>query len=260
MAAAMDAAGNPAACDWDLSAGCPDLIFTGPAAGRRPGSPGARDWRIQAPGVAHELVDAVCAADLSRAWSGMDLLIVDTVVSFFLDDGSALPLDEAWRAGARIAGHYAAAREVTQGQIAAAVTAPGTSRVGRSIAAPAAITAGIAGQLRDAGVTVCDGRPPGDMPRDLPGQLAATYQLRRTRPGRRGGGEAAGCYGFLSEAMAAAGYPAADRLRQGRAADGPAGVPGHRRPERGLHGVTKQDELQPECPADGTLMEPADPS
>jgi hypothetical protein len=216
MAAAMDAAGFPAACDWNLFAGCPDLIFTVPAAGRRPGPPGARDWRIQAPGVAHELVDAVSAADLSRAWSGTDLLIIDTVVSFFLDDGSAMPLDQAWRAGARIAGHYAAARQVTQGQVTAAVTAPGTSDASCSITATAAITAGIAGQLRDAGVTVCDGRPAGDMLRDLPGKPAATYQLRRTRPGRRGGGEAAGCYGFLSEATAPPGIP----LRTGSARAG----------------------------------------
>ncbi len=213
MAAAMDAAGFPAACDWNLRAGCPDLIFTVPAAGRRPGPPGARDWRIQAPGVAHELIDAVCAADLSRAWSGMDLLIIDTVVSFFLDDALPLALDEAWRAGARIAGHYAAARQVTQGQIAAAVTAPGTSGASCSIAATASITAGIAGLLRAAGVTVYDDRPPDDMLRDLTGRLAARYQLRPARPGRPGGGEAAGCYGFLSEAMAAAGYPALESWR-----------------------------------------------
>ena len=210
---AMTAAGHPDPADWDLTAGYPDRISA-----RRPRPPGrgaggsaARCCRIDAPGVAHELVDAVCdQGRAGRAWSRNDMVIISAVVAYFLCSDSFLPAMQAWQAAARIAGHFAAAGEVARTRIVAAILAGyGSSCPGCSPAAAEIIAGQLTGRLRDAGVVVYDDRPADDSLREMVEPAAAAYRLYQGRTGRRGARRSSRAreYGTLGDAMAASGHP-----------------------------------------------------
>jgi hypothetical protein len=209
---AMTAAGHPDPADWELTAGYPGRISA-----RRPGTPGrhaagSAAWccRIDAPGVAHELVDAVCDQGRDgRAWSRNDLVIISAVVAYFLCSDSFLPAMQAWQAAARIAGHFTAAGEVARTRIVAAILAGyGSSWHDCSPAAAGVIAGQLTGRLRDVGVVVYDDRPADDSLREMVEPAAAIYRLYRGRAVRRGARRSGpACeYGTLSEAMAAAGH------------------------------------------------------
>ncbi len=207
LAEAMAATDYPDPAGWKLTAGYPDKIFAGQDAAR---SRAAR-WRIDAPNVAHELVDAVSGQERDgRCWSRADLVIISAVVAYFLTSDSFLPAPQAWQAGARIAGHYAAAGEVTQARITAAVLAAyGGTCLDCSPAVAAIITGQVAGQLRDVGVVVYDDRAARDDLPGIAGPAAGPCRLYRARAGRDGQdpGGPDGEYGSLNQAMAAAGHP-----------------------------------------------------
>jgi hypothetical protein len=195
----MAAAGYPDAADWDLAAGCPDRII----ADRRAAGAGTLRWWIDAPGVAHELVDA--AAGSGRAWSRCDLVIIDAVVGYFQGGDSFLPVTQAWRAAALLSGHFAVSGELTRTRITAAILAAfDDSCLDCGAAMAGTLTGQLTGLLRDLGVVVYDDRPAGD---DL--TVLAALPPTPCRVGRAGpaAGGPAGEHATLAAAMAAAGHP-----------------------------------------------------
>jgi hypothetical protein len=219
---AMAAAGHPAPADWDLAAGRPDQIFAS-----RQASSGLW-WRIDGPEVAHELVDAVSASRPGgRAWSRRDMVIIDAVAGYFLGAGLSLPLPLAWQAAARIAGHFAAAGEVTRSRITAAIGAAyDRSCFDCSAAAADAITAQVTGQLRGIGVVVYDDRPARDALAVLAGLPPAPCLLHRGGPGSQRQDGPPREYRTLTDAMTAAGHPAFGDWQVSPAEPGQIFVPG----------------------------------
>ena len=197
---AMSAASHPSAAAWNLAPGFPDRIVTSP----RSGLP----CRIDAPDVGHELVDAatvIGCVHLSRAWSRCDPIIINAVVGYFQDGGSYLPLLQSWQMAARIAGHFAAAGELTLTRITAAILAAYDDSCldcGASLAS--AITGQVAGLLHGIRVPVYDDRPDTGTLADLARLPLAPCRVYR-------GGQAedrlAGTYPTLPGAMAATGHP-----------------------------------------------------
>ena len=128
---------------------------------------------IDAPDVGHELVDAATVTGClhhSRAWSRCDPVIINAVVGYFQDGGSYLPLLQAWQVAARIAGHFAAAGELTRTRITAAILAAYDDSCldcGASLAS--AITGQITSLLRGTGVPVYDDSPATGTLADLAG-------------------------------------------------------------------------------------------
>ena len=198
---AMSAAGRPSMAEWNLAAGFPDWIVTSPRSGLPP-------CRIDAPDVGHELVDAATVTGClhhSRAWSRCDPVIINAVVGYFQDGGSYLPLLQAWQVAARIAGHFAAAGELTRTRITAAILAAYDDSCldcGASLAS--AITGQITSLLRGTGVPVYDDSPATGTLADLAG-LPLT-PCRVYRGGQAEDGQA-GTHPTLAGAMAATGHP-----------------------------------------------------
>jgi hypothetical protein len=205
---AMSRAGCPDAADWQLQPGMPGVIYTRPGSGcDADGLPVS--WIIQAPGVAHELVEVITDRSWAiRAWSQWDPLIIDVTTVYLMAVGLPLPADLAWQAGARIAGHFCAGGgEIPQSMVTAALLAAYAASCFDIPGEGAdAISTGLTGRLRESGVTVYNDRPADASLLAVINPPAAPYRLRRAgQPAADA--QPSGAYPTLPQAMAATGCP-----------------------------------------------------